>query len=112
MATRQVGVSWRGPKIDIAAVLIVDAPLPNYGAALEDLDESVVYYRALDANDEATGEIVGIEIDDFLNFDHWSVIPAIGNFWQYDGLEPAPPVTMLKRLQKQLRARADLPRAS
>lgn len=111
MATRRVIAGWGGPGKDILT-LIINAPLPPYGASITD-DDRVVLYRLLDDREEATGPIVGIEIDDFLGidiaaagFDGWDSLPALPERWQQDGREPLLLTDLLKLLQAELQARA------
>lgn len=104
MAARRVGVSWGGTDWDIIVVEIL-ARLPPYGADPSEDEASLVFYRLLDGEDEATGEVVGLEIDDFLEFDRWNLIPDTADLWQLGEDVPRPPVDLLKNLQAQLLAR-------
>lgn len=109
MSIRPVMAHWRGPRIDMLTVLVIDAITTGYEASLDFEEEGVVYYRALDESDEAdtadeaTGEIVGIEIDDFLTFDHWSALQPMTDLWQLGDREALIPVLLLLDIQRQLR---------
>lgn len=122
MESTRVSAIWGGPKRDILTILPYHLP-EDYGADPDEWDSRVVYYRLLDERDEATGEIVGIEIDDFVGtevkeylgvedlpgFDAWDDLPVLPRRWQLHDWEPLPLVDLLKRLQANLRARVEAP---
>ncbi|MBA2452124.1 MAG: hypothetical protein H0V47_03050 [Chloroflexia bacterium] len=54
-------------------------------------------------DEQETGEISGIEILDFLDFDRWDAIPTFPVLWQIEGWEPLSMVDLLKREQALLR---------
>ena len=54
-----------------------------------------------------TGRIAGVEIVGFLEFDQWAALPDLPLRWQLGDWEPLPLVDLLKRLQSELRARAE-----
>jgi hypothetical protein len=59
-----------------------------------------------------TGRIAGVEIVGFLDFDQWDALPELPLLWQLDGWEPLPLPELLKRLQRDLRARTQEPAAA
>lgn len=108
MATRRVSVIWDGPERDIVTLLSERTPR-SYGADVADDDDRVILFRELDECDEATGEIVGLQVEDFLGFDAWAAIPVLPERWQTPGREPLPVVDVLKRLQAALRTETRAP---
>lgn len=74
----------------------------------DELLDDVVIFRELDANEEPTGRVAGIEILDLLRFDQWDALPRFPLLWQAPGQEPLPLVDLLQRLQPELRERARL----
>jgi hypothetical protein len=111
MATRRVDASWGGPERDILSIMLFER-LPDSGADPAEDDDSLVYYRLLDEREEATGEIVGFEIDDFLDFDRWDLIPDFADVWQLKDGSPLPPRDVLRQLQARLLARTKVPVSS
>ncbi|MGH2558759.1 MAG: hypothetical protein ACRDJH_06825 [Thermomicrobiales bacterium] len=122
MEATRVSARWGGADRDILTILVDPWPR-DYGADPDDEDDRVVYYRLLDDRDEATGEIVGIEIDDFVGteakdylgvtdlvgFDAWDALPVLPQRWQLRDWEPLSLVDLLKRLQASLGARVETP---
>ncbi|MBI2321354.1 MAG: hypothetical protein HYU88_04495 [Chloroflexi bacterium] len=60
----------------------------------------------LDEHQEATGVVVGIEIEGFLDFDRWESLPKLDIRWRLPGHEPLPLEDLLRRLQRELRQQA------
>lgn len=116
METRRVSPIWGGARRDILTLLL-DDHLPPYGADISDQDDRVILYRALDARDEATGDIVGVEIDDFAGverddstgFDHWDALADLPPEWRFPGEESFTVVESLKRVQRALQATVPTP---
>ncbi len=111
METVRASVVWAGPTNDLLQVL--REPMSRFGSTSEDVPDEllddVVVFRELDANEEPTGRVTGIEILDFLRFDRWDAVPRFPLLlWQVPGWEPLPLVSLLQRLQPQLRDRARL----
>jgi hypothetical protein len=102
-------ICWDGPSRDILMVFVEPTPDP-WGATSDDVGDDVldliVVFRALDENEEATGEVAGLEILDFLIFDRWDAIPRFPMLWQLPGREPLPLDELLKRVQRELREQA------
>ncbi len=105
MDPRRAFIAWGGPERDILTLLLDDLP-KDYGADPDEDDLRLVLYRVLDENEEATGEIVGVEIVDFLTFDRWGVLPDVPQRWQVHDAAPLPLRALLQRLQVELRERA------
>ncbi|HEY7065602.1 MAG TPA: hypothetical protein VII06_29275 [Chloroflexota bacterium] len=102
---------WAGPRNDLLQVFVEPTPTPwgvTWDDLPDDLDDEFVVFRELDANEEPTGRVAGIEILDFLRFDRWDAVPRFPLLWQVPGQEPLPLVDLLKRLQPELRERARL----
>lgn len=81
------------------------SPSPPAGFEPLDEDDSVALYQVLDEHEQANGAIVGVEIDDFLAFDRWNVLPKLPILWELPGEEPAPLADVLRRVQARLRRR-------
>ena len=107
MESRTVSLLWDGPERDILSLL----PSPwrdDFGADPDEVDLRLVLYRVLDEHEEATGDIVGVEIDDFLTFDRWHALPELPHRWHLPDTEPLPLKELLQRLQVKLRNRAKM----
>jgi hypothetical protein len=108
-------VCWDGPERDILQVFVEPTP-KLWGITWDDLpdelDVELGVLRELDANEEPTGRVAGIEILDFLRFDRWDAVPQFPLLWQLPGWEPLSLVDLLQRLQPQLREQAHLAEAT
>jgi hypothetical protein len=94
---------WGGPEHDIVSVR-PSARVPWFSGDPSWEEETLVFWRILDDDDEPTGEIVGVEIDEFLRFERWDLIPTTPDLWQLDEESPLPPVDLLRRLQARFLA--------
>ena len=103
MGARRVSAIWGGAERDVLTVLPLSRP-GAYGADPSDRDDRLVLYRRLDDRGEATGEVVGVEIDGFPDFDRWEALPALAELWQLLDREPVPPTDLLRRLLEELGA--------
>jgi hypothetical protein len=93
---------------------LLTTPLPPYYSAdPSDADPGFVLYRRTESEDEDReeefGEIIGLEILDFLEFDQWGLVPHLLHDWQLPGWPPLPLNKLLQRLQANLRAEARTP---
>lgn len=104
METVKASFMWDGPERDIL-ILFVE-PTPDLWQVDPDDLYEVLVLRALDENEQETGEIAGVEIMDFLRFDRWEHLPELPMLWQIPGWEPLPLVDVLKREQGLLRENA------
>jgi len=100
MAVVKASSTWPGPDVDVLRVFVEPTPLP-WGA--EVADEDLVLFRLLDSREEASGQIVGLEILGFLSFDQWGDIPESVSHWRLAGMEPLALVDALKQLQREYR---------
>jgi len=105
METRPVDLVWDGAGRDIVTLLL-GHPTQHYGADVSEADDRVILYRQLDERQEATGEVVGVEIEDFLEFDHWDALPSVAALWQAPGKPALQLRDLLQQLQGELRAQA------
>ena len=109
MDTVKASIMWAGPSNDLLQVFVEPTPEP-WGVTSDDVGDdlldSVVVFRVLDENEEATGEVAGLEILDFLSFDRWDALPRFPMLWQLPGWEPLPLDELLRRVQRELRLRA------
>jgi hypothetical protein len=64
---------------------------------------------ALDEAEKETGEVAGVRIMDFLDFDQWEELPKLPLLWQIPGWEPLPLEEVLKREQQLLKEEAAKP---
>ncbi len=103
MVTVPASIIWDGPTIDILRVFVDLMP----ASGVEVIDEDVVLFRALDEDEEPTGEVTGVEIIGFLSFDRWGDIPALPLRWQLQGAEPLSLTELLMHLQQDLRQRRE-----
>lgn len=107
----RASVCWDGPSRDILQLFVEPTPEP-WGITWDDVPDDDIdrigVFRELDANEEPTGRVAGIEILDFLRFDRWDAVPRFPLLWQLPGWEPLPLMDLLQRLQPELRERARL----
>jgi hypothetical protein len=107
----KASIMWAGPRNDLLQVFVEPTP-DMWGVTWDDLPDDIdvefVVFRELDANEEPTGRVAGVEILDFLRFDRWDAVPRFPLLWQLPGWEPLPLVDLLRRLQPQLREQARL----
>lgn len=96
-------VSWTGPEHDQLTVLALNHQ--DFGADWSD-DGAVTLLREIDPDGEVVGRLVGLEIDDFLHFDHWASIPDSHSRWKLPRETAAPLAVVLQRVQVRLRAAA------
>jgi hypothetical protein len=103
-------VAWGGPERDVLTLLASPLP-PFYAAEPSDADPGFVLYRETETEDAdgALGEVVGLEILDFLGFDQWTLVPSLMQDWQLLGWPPLPLNELLRRLQTKLRAEVRMP---
>lgn len=107
MATRHISVLWDGPEHDILSLL----PEPwhgDFGADPDEDDLRLALYRLLDEHEEANGDVVGVEILDFLTFERWHVLADVPDKWQLGDGEPQSLADLLRGLQATLRERANV----
>lgn len=112
METIRMSYSWGGPTRDVLAV--IDVTAPEFSAALlDDYDDpEVVVYRVLDHDEEPNGDIVGIEIVGFLDFDRWEEIPVLPMRWSIGDGPARSPREALHDLQERFRRAGQLAHAS
>ncbi len=97
-------MTWPGPQTDVLKVF-VEPTTDDWGTEVYNGD--IVIFRAMDSRGEPTGEIAGLEIVGFLDFDRWDALPKLDVLWQLPGQEPLPLEELLKRAQRRLRAQAE-----
>jgi hypothetical protein len=90
---------WGGPESDVFMVLV--EPTPDWAA--DPLIGTVALLRTLDDNEQETGQIAGIEIVGFLDFDRWDLLPDLPMLWEIPGWEPLTLEDLLRREQALLR---------
>jgi hypothetical protein len=86
---------------------------PFYAADPFEADPRFVLYRETETEDadagDTLGEVVGLEILDFLDFDQWDLVPSLVQDWQLSDWPPLPLSELLRRLQAKLRAEVRTP---
>jgi hypothetical protein len=103
MAARRVIPVWEGPPHDLLSVFVDPYPL-DFVVDPSDLDTRLAFYRVPDENDAPTGALVGVEIDDFLNFRCWQAFAGFEDRWYGPKGEPLLIADYLHQLQNELRA--------
>jgi len=111
METKRMMAAWGGPERDVLAIL-PGYPTPDFSGVPLNESGELVAYELLDGAEEPTGEIVGVEIVGFLEFDEWDEIPDLPVRWSINDGPAESPKEALRILQGQLRARARLAHAS
>jgi hypothetical protein len=97
-------IMWGGPDRDVLTVFV--EPTPDLWAA-----EPAGAYRGffvlreLDQQEKETGRVAGVEIVDFLKFEHWHDLPKLPLLWRLPGREPQPLDRLLRAKQKELAER-------
>jgi hypothetical protein len=102
MATRRVDYAWGGDH-DLLSVLVDPRP-DDFVVDPSDLDTRLAFYHVPDEDDGPTGALVGVEIDDFLNFRCWEAFARFEDRWYGRDGEPLTIADYLRRLQDDLRA--------
>ncbi|HLI51948.1 MAG TPA: hypothetical protein VKU87_09130 [Thermomicrobiaceae bacterium] len=93
-------LAWSGPSHDQLTVLAVAHG--EFGADWPE-DGLVTFLRETDPEGAVTGRMIGVEIDDFLQFDSWHDLPDGPEYWQTAEDPPATLATLLRRVQARLR---------
>ena len=105
METIRASITWPGSTIDV--LRLFREPTPALWEP-DPIDDQFAILLTLDEDEQETGEITGIEIIDFLDFDRWDKLPTFPILWQLPGQEPGLLVDILKREQETLRQEARL----
>lgn len=95
---------WTGSDKDV--MMLFREPTPLWEA--DPVDDEWQFFVLLtidEENEQETGEISGIEILGFLEFDRWDAIPEYPVLWQVADWEPLPMGDLLQREQAVLRKR-------
>jgi hypothetical protein len=66
----------------------------------------IYLYQGLDARRQRTGQLAGVHIVGFLDFDSWGDLPDLPFLWQLPGKEPEPLADLLRAEQQRVRAEA------
>lgn len=103
MATRRVKAAWGGSDFGLLSVLVEPYP-QDFVVDPSDLDTRLAFYHVPDEDDAPTGELVGVEIDDFLNFRCWEALARFEDRWCGPDGEPLTVADYLRQLQNDLRA--------
>lgn len=107
METVSASFMWPGPDVDV--LTLFREPTPDFWEVdpIDDEWEFAVLLT-LDENEQETGEITGIEIVGFLDFDRWDELPTFSILWRLPGQEPALLTDVLRRQQEILRQKAGM----
>ena len=103
METVRASYVWPGPDRDVLTLLA--EPSPGLWAVAP-VDSEIAVILELDDEERETGRIAGVELVGFLSFGRWDDLPELPMQWQLPSRKPLPLTDLLKRLQRQLRARA------
>ena len=106
MQTINASIAWAGANIDAFTVFV--EPTPSMWAAepVKPGGGHIYLYQALDANRQRTGQLAGVHIVGFLDFNGWSDLPDLPLLWQLPGKEPAPLPDLLRAEQARVREEA------
>ena len=106
MQTINASTAWAGANID-AFTLFVE-PTPSMWAAepVKPGSGHVYLYQGLDARRQRSGQLAGVHIVGFLDFDAWSDLPDLPFLWQLPGKDPEPLADLLRAEQQRVRAEA------
>ena len=103
MATRRVVTSWND-SYELLTVMVHPYPA-DFVAVPSELDPRLIIFCLPREDDAPAGELVGAEIDDFLNFARWDAFAGPGDRWYLDDHEPRPVAEFLQGLQSELRVK-------
>lgn len=101
----RTSLCWDGTKRDVLYVFRDPTP-PLWQVDPDDEVNELSVLRALDEDEQETGEIAGVEMVDFLPFDRWEALPRLPILWQLPGWDPLPLDVLLKQVQTELRQQA------
>ncbi len=95
--------TWTPPPIDV--LTLYAEPMPEQWVA--DLDDRGQFfiYRVIDADEQETGDVAGVEILGFSTFGEWEDLPRLPLLWQLPGNAPVPLIELLQQLQRELPTR-------
>ena len=96
--------TWGGPESNVLTLYVEPTPALWMADLVTYWPEFI--YMVQDENEQETGEVAGVEIVGFLEFDDWGALPELPMLWQFPGWEPLPLEALLKRVQANLRAQA------
>ena len=63
----------------------------------------IYLYQGLDSRRQRTGQLAGVHIVGFLNFEAWHDLPDLPVLWQLPGREPEPLGELLRSEQQRVR---------
>jgi hypothetical protein len=106
METVAASVMWPGPDIDVLTLFVEPTPALWQADALDD-EWQVFVLRALDATEQETETIAGVQIVDFLSFHRWDALPELPMLWLLPGRRPLPLAQLLRDEQRRLREEAN-----
>ncbi len=103
MQTINASIAWAGANIDAFTVFVEPTPSMWVAEPVKPGSGHVYLYRALDANRQRTGQLAGVHIVGFLDFDGWGDLPDLPVLWQLPGKEPEWLADLLRAEQQRVR---------
>lgn len=97
--------AWAGPNTNAFTLFVEPMPLTWVAESALPRDTQIYIYQALDKKWQKTGQLAGVHITGFLDFDRWSDLPRLDMLWQLPGSEPLSLEALLRA--EQVKARED-----
>lgn len=97
--------AWAGPNTDAFTLFVEPTPLTWVAEPALPGDTQIYIYQGLDKKRQKTGQLAGVHITGFLDFDRWSNLPRLDMLWQMPGREPLSLEAVLRA--EQVKARGD-----
>ena len=101
--TLNASIAWAGPVVDAITVFVEPTPSMWVAEPAKPNNGHVFLYHALDSSRRRTGEVAGVHITGFLNFEGWNDIPDLPLLWQLQDREPMSLADILKAEQERVR---------
>ncbi|MEA2573160.1 MAG: hypothetical protein QOH93_458 [Chloroflexia bacterium] len=107
MQTINASIAWAGPNIDAFTLFVEPTPAMWAAEPVKPGQSNIYIYQALDSNRQRSGQLAGVHITGFLNFDAWGDLPDIPLLWRLPGREPEPLGELLRSEQQRVRQEAE-----
>ncbi len=103
MQTINASIAWAGPNINAFTLFVEPTPAMWAAEPVKPGNSHIYLYRALDNKRQRTGQLAGVHIVGFLDFNAWHDLPDLPVLWQLPGREPEPLGELLRSEQQRVR---------
>ncbi len=103
LQTIDASIAWAGPNIDAFTLFVEPTPYMWAAEPVKPGHGHIYLYQGLDKKRQRTGQLAGVHIVGFLNFEAWYDLPDLPVLWQLPGREPEPLGDLLRAEQQRVR---------